>query len=180
VVTVAPILHSAGVGKTTGWRLNYSALLLAQLVSSATFASINPFLPLYLIDIGETQATVIVWVGAISAGSILQLFANPFWGAIADRFGRKAMVVRSLFGVAIVMGALVFAQAAWQVFAIRGVQGAVAAPNPALLGLASTVLPAAQLGAGLGVLQTVQFVGRPRVHCSADLPRPDSVTEVPS
>ena len=137
MVAVEPTLHSANVGKTIGWRLNYSALLLAQLVSSATFASINPFLPLYLIDLGETQASVIIWVGAISAGSnILQLFANPFWGAIADRFGRKAMVVRSLFGVAVVMGALVFAQAAWQVFVIRLVQGAVAAPNPALLGLA--------------------------------------------
>src|SRR5437879_3634571 len=130
------------------------------MVSSATFASINPFLPLYLIDLGETESSAIVWVGAISAASnVLQLFANPFWGAIADRFGRKAMVVRSLFGVAIVMGTLVFAQAAWHVFVIRLVQGAVAAPNPALLGIASSVLPLAQLGAGLGVLQTVQFVG---------------------
>ena len=155
-----PTLHSARVAPASGWRLNYAALLLAQLVSSATFASINPFLPLYLLELGETQASVILWVGLISAGSnILQLFANPFWGAIADRFGRKAMVVRSLFGVAVVMGVLVFAQTAWQVFLIRAVQGAVAAPNPALLGLASTVLPAARLGAGLGVLQTVQFVG---------------------
>ena len=103
-------VHSTTALRTTGWRLNYAALLLAQLVSSATFASINPFLPLYLIDLGENQASVIVWVGAISAGSnILQLFANPFWGVIADRFGRKAMVYVSGAFMAVVGAAFVFA-----------------------------------------------------------------------
>jgi hypothetical protein len=64
VVAVEPTPQSANVGKTTSWRLNYSALLFAQLVSSPTFASINPFLPLYLIDL---------FVGVLVANNRLNL-----------------------------------------------------------------------------------------------------------
>jgi DHA1 family multidrug resistance protein-like MFS transporter len=157
-VAKSPMLVDSS--SSPGWRVNYAALLFAQLVSSATFGPITPFLPLHMIELGEDQAAAIVWVGAISTGmGIMQLLANPLWGAVADRFGRKAVVVRALLGSAIFLGGLFFTRAVWQVFAIRVVQGALSAPNAALLALATSILPTAQMGAGLGMLQTVQFVG---------------------
>jgi len=142
------------------WQINYAPLLAAQFVSAATFASVSPFLSLYLIELGESQASAIVWAGAISvAANIVQLGAIPLWGALADRFGRKAMVVRALFGAALAIGSLVFARQAWHVFVNRLVQGAVSSPNAAILALASAILPGTRLGIGMGVLQTVQFLG---------------------
>ena len=134
MVAVEPALHSAGPGTTpgaaSGWRLNYASLLLAQLVSSATFASINPFLPLYLIDLGEDQA-------ASSSGLGPSPPHRTSCNCSRIRSGGRSQIATvarrwwwSLFGVAIVMGVLVFAQAAWQVFVIRAVQGR--SPRPIL------------------------------------------------
>src|SRR5262245_29437202 len=142
------------------WQVDYAPLLLGQFVSAATFASVSPFLSLYLIELGESQESAIVWAGAISvAANLLQLVSVPLWGALADRYGRKTMVVRALVGASIALGTLVLAQQAWQVLLNRIFQGAVSSPNAAILALTSSILPPAQLGPGLGALQTVQFLG---------------------
>jgi MFS transporter, DHA1 family, multidrug resistance protein len=142
------------------WQVSYAPLLLAQFVSAATFASVSPFLSLYLIELGESQASAILWAGAISvAANVLQLISVPFWGVLADRYGRKAMVVRALFGASLAISSLVLATQAWHVFVNRLFQGAVSSPNAAILALASAILPQGQLGAGMGTLQTAQFLG---------------------
>ena len=66
-------------------------------MSAATFASVSPFLSLYLIELGETQESAIVWAGAISvAANVLQLVAVPMWGALADRYGRRIPLIANL------------------------------------------------------------------------------------
>jgi len=153
-------LGSGLAGSGGRWQINYGPLLLAQFVSAATFASVTPFLSLYLIELGESEASAIVWAGAISVGAnVLQFLAVPMWGVLADRFGRKAMVVRALVGAGLALGSLVLARQAWHVFVNRLFQGVVSSPNAAILALASAILPAARLGAGMGVLQTAQFLG---------------------
>jgi MFS transporter, DHA1 family, multidrug resistance protein len=153
-------LESGLAGSGGRWQINYGPLLLAQFVSAATFASVTPFLSLYLIELGESQASAIVWAGAISVGAnVLQFVAVPMWGVLADRFGRNATVVRALVGAGLAIGSLVLARQAWHVFVNRLFQGVVSSPNAAILALASAILPAARLGAGMGVLQTAQFLG---------------------
>ena len=153
-------IAAGGAGGGGRWQINYGPLLLAQFVSAATFASVSPFLSLYLIELGESQASAIVWAGIISVGAnVLQFVAVPMWGVLADRFGRKAMVVRALVGAGLALGSLVLARQAWHVFVNRLFQGVASSPNAAILALASAILPAARLGAGMGVLQTAQFLG---------------------
>ena len=62
------------------------------------FGFILPFLPLYLREIGVTpDSAVVFWSGALltSPGVSLAIF-SPIWGALADRRGRKLMVLRSM------------------------------------------------------------------------------------
>src|SRR5437879_13885595 len=62
------------------------------------FGFVLPFLPLYLKEIGVTpESAVVFWSGALvtSTGVSLAIF-SPLWGALADRRGRKLMVLRSM------------------------------------------------------------------------------------
>jgi MFS transporter, DHA1 family, multidrug resistance protein len=135
-------------------------VLLTQILSAATFSSVIPFLPLFLRELGEDEAGAIAWTGAISAvGAAIQLIAIPVWGALADRVGRKPMVARALLVAGGSFGVLTLAVAPWHVLAIRSVQAVGAAPNAALLALAASILPAAHLSLGMGLMQTAQFLG---------------------
>ena len=71
----------------------------------AAMTMIVPFLPLYLQELGVTDpGQISIWSGVIFGVNFLTAFLfAPLWGKIADRQGRKLMVLRSGFGMAIVM-----------------------------------------------------------------------------
>ena len=146
--------------RRASWVGNFLAILVCQFFVFATFSSAFPFLPLYLRELGEDEAGAVAWTGlAQSVGSAVLLVATPLWGALADRVGRKPMVVRSLVGGATSLGLMGLATQAWHLLVLRGLQGATAGTNSAVIALAASVLPTARLGLGLGLLQTAQFLG---------------------
>src|SRR5687767_6768317 len=61
----------------------------------------QPFMPLYVRYLGVTDpADAARWSGlAAAAGPIGTAMMSPLWGAMADRYGRKAMVMRALIAV---------------------------------------------------------------------------------
>jgi len=121
---------------------------------------VQPFLPLYLRELGESEASAVAWTGAMMSTSFgLQMLVNPVWGTLSDRFGRKAMVMRAQLSTVVTFGLLPFTAQPWQVFAVRSAQGVVGGAGPALTTLAATILPPKRLGFGLGLFQTAQFIG---------------------
>jgi DHA1 family multidrug resistance protein-like MFS transporter len=125
------------------------------------FGMALPFLPLYVerLGVGSPEAAA-TWAGAMTSASglVLALLA-PVWGEIADRYGRKPMVARALFGSGLVVGLMSLAQSPTQLFALRTAQGAVSGTVAASRTLLASVAPAAELGFALGMMQTAQFVG---------------------
>jgi MFS transporter, DHA1 family, multidrug resistance protein len=83
----------------------------------------------------------------------------PIWGALADRHGRKAMVVRALFGGGAVVAMMSLARTPLQLLALRTVQGAFSGTVSATRTLVASVVPAAELGFALGTMQTAAFIG---------------------
>lgn len=143
-----------------GWVRGFAVVLVCQFFVFATFSSVMPFLPLYLRDLGEDEKGAIAWAGLIQTGSALVLFvATPLWGALSDRVGRKPMLVRALLGGGVSFLAMSLVNQSWQVFLLRMFQGATAGTNSAIVALAASLLPPSRLGMGMGVLQTVQFLG---------------------
>jgi hypothetical protein len=56
----------------------YLALLICQCLFTTTFAMVNPFIPLYLSELGEDTAAVVLWTGAIfGIGNVVQIVAFP-------------------------------------------------------------------------------------------------------
>jgi len=120
-----------------------------------------PFLPMYVQALGVTErAQVAVWSGVISGSAALTMAVlAPVWGVLADRYGRKPMLVRSMVGGAIVVAAMGFVGDVWQLLAVRLVQGAVTGSQAAAAALVAASTPANQVGFALGLISTAVQVG---------------------
>jgi len=86
-------------------------------------------------------------------------FSAPIWGLVADRYGRKLMVIRSMFAGAVVLGLMGLATSPWHIFFLRILQGMTTGTVTASVTMVSSVTPAAQLGLSLGILQTALLLG---------------------
>ena len=88
-----------------GWKRNVWALSLVVFVAFVGFQSFSPFLPLYIRELGVTDpGRIALWAGVLSAVTpAVSGILSPFFGRMADRFGRKAMMIRSLAGFVIII-----------------------------------------------------------------------------
>ena len=115
-------------------RANLWVICAAQFLTLGGMTAVLPLIPLYLQQIGVADRAVLkYWTGAIgSAPFAVAVFATPIWGALADRFGHKPMVVRSVFGIAIATVGMGFSATPLSLLGWRGVQGAVSGVFPAM------------------------------------------------
>ena len=143
------------------WRRNLAALTTAVFIGFTGFTLVMPFLPIYIGQMGVTDVgEIAAWTG-VSLGvtpAMTAVFA-PLWGRLADRFGRKLMVARSLFSFIIIMGAMAFVTQPWQLFGLRVVQGFFAGYGALCLAMAAESAPPGKLAQSIGLVQTVQRLG---------------------
>jgi MFS family permease len=83
----------------------------------------------------------------------------PAWGRMADRFGRKIMVERSLASFVLVMSAMAFVTQPWHVFALRVFQGLFAGYGALTLAMAADSAPPGKMPQAIGTIQTAQRLG---------------------
>src|SRR6202012_835740 len=86
-------------------------------------------------------------------------FVSPFWGRVADRRGRKLMVLRSCLTMGVFIALMSLSQNAWQLLGLRALMGAFAGFNAASIALVASQAPARRIGYALGWLSTGQLVG---------------------
>ncbi len=87
------------------WQRNVWALSLSVFIAFVGFQFFAPFLPLYVRELGVTDpAKISLWSGLLMAvtPAVSGLLA-PLFGRLADRFGRKLMLIRSLAGFTVIM-----------------------------------------------------------------------------
>jgi len=99
------------------WRRNLQMLPVANLLTSMGFALSFPFLPVMVQSLGVRE-NLETWIGNMMLLFYVISFASgPFWGGIADHFGRKIMVLRAMLGMGILMSLVPFAPTPfWFVF----------------------------------------------------------------
>lgn len=143
------------------WQRNLFAVTAASFIGFTGFTLVMPFLPLYfqllgVADLGELA----MWSGlSLGVTPALTAMLAPLWGRLADRYGRKIMVVRSLVSFVIVMSALAFVTRAWHVFALRAVQGLFAGYGALTLTMAADSAPRERTAYAIGFVQTAQRLG---------------------
>jgi MFS transporter, DHA1 family, multidrug resistance protein len=148
-------------GIVARWQINLGVLWLGNFLVMAGMTMITPFLPLYLKTLGMSgNHEVAVWGGWIFAVNFLSAFIfQPIWGGLADRYGRKMMLLRSGFGMAIIMVLMGFATNAWHLLILRFLNGTISGFVPAAIALLSANTPKDKVGFAMGTLQSGTVAG---------------------
>jgi DHA1 family multidrug resistance protein-like MFS transporter len=142
------------------WRRNVWALTLTVFISFVGFQFFSPFLPLYIRELGVTDpAKIALWAGAQAAVTpAMSGLLSPVFGRLADRFGRKMMLIRSLVGFVVIVAAMGLVTSVEQLFIARVVMGLFAGFTPMVMALATTSAPKDKVPAAIGMVQSAQLL----------------------
>lgn len=143
------------------WKKNLYILMVSQFLVMSAMSMIIPFLPLYLKEMGMTDPKQTqLWAGLIFGINFLSAFVMaPVWGSLADKVGRKIMVLRSGFGMSIVIFLMGLAVSPLQLLLLRLLNGTVSGFIPASISLTATNTPKERTGYALGMLQSGAVAG---------------------
>ncbi len=144
-----------------GWKRNLRILVVSQFLVMSAMTMIIPFLPLYLQELGvNNPQTLSIWAGVIFGANFLTAFLfSPLWGRMADKYGRKMMILRSGFGMALIISLTGFATGPISLLLLRLLNGVISGFIPASIGLVSTNTPKEKVGYALGLLQSGTVAG---------------------
>ncbi len=143
------------------WKHTLYLMFAAQFLTSIGFSTIIPFLPSYVRDLGSrTDTDILFWIAAVfSVQGLTVMIASPIWGAIADRYGRKLMIQRVLFGGAVVILLMGFVRSAEELVVLRAVQGLITGMVAASNSLVAAAVPRRRMGYAMGAMQTALWGG---------------------
>lgn len=138
------------------WKRNLYVCWFGSFATTAGMSLITPFLPLYIQQLGIHQtAAVEQWSGlAFGATFLLSAIVSPIWGRMADKRGRKLMLLRASLGMAIVITAIGFVHNVYELVGLRLVMGAVSGYISASITMIATQTPKEHAGWALGTLST--------------------------
>ncbi len=143
------------------WRRNLYILMGSQFLVMGAMTMIIPFLPLYLQEMGVTDPDKNqMWAGLIFGINFLSAFVMaPVWGSLADKKGRKIMVLRSGFGMSVVILLTGLATSPMQLLLLRLLNGTISGFVPSSISLVATNTPRERVGYALGLLQSGGVAG---------------------
>lgn len=143
------------------WKRTVYICLFGAFLTSMGTSQVAPILPLYVETMGVTdQAAVAQWSGwALGITFIVVALVAPFWGKLADRKGRKLILLRASFGMMLCNLLIAFVQTPWQLVLARTAQGAVSGFFSGSVTLVSAETPEEHTGWALGMLAAANLAG---------------------
>ncbi len=125
------------------------------------FSFVFPFMPLFIEKLGHfTNQQAAFWAGIAEGASGVGMFIfSPLWGILADRSGRKPMVLRAMFGAAIVVTLIGISPNVPFLITMRFIQGALTGTIAAASALISSITPRDKMPLAMGLLMTTVYVG---------------------
>lgn len=143
------------------WRRNLVVCVFGSFTTLLSLSMLLPFLPLYVQQLGVTSSSAVIqWSGVAFGATFLGTAVTaPLWGHLADRFGRKPMVVRAAIGMAITMSLIGVAHSVAELVVLRllaGLLGGYASSSIVMIGAQT---PRERSGWALGTLSTGALTG---------------------
>ncbi|MCL1840531.1 MAG: MFS transporter [Propionibacteriaceae bacterium] len=131
-------------------------LVVIQFLNMMGMTLVIPVLPFVTLEYVHSEASLAWWVGVLEAVFALASFAvAPLLGALSDRFGRRPVLIYSVFGAAVgyvlfgVGGSLAMLALA------RVVQGLASGDMPAIFGYVADITPPEDRARRFGFLGAV-------------------------
>ncbi|MFC0331602.1 MFS transporter [Paenibacillus sepulcri] len=142
------------------WERNLMVLWIGVFFCSTAYSISIPFLPIFLnTDLGVTEHLEI-WSGfAFGITFLASALISPFWGSLADKYGRKPMLIRSGFSLAALYLINYFIHDPYWFLVVRIFQGLLAGFVPAAIALVATNTPEEKTGYALGIMATAGATG---------------------
>jgi DHA1 family multidrug resistance protein-like MFS transporter len=142
------------------WKRNLIMLWIGVFFCSMAYTISIPFLPIFLhTDLG-IKTGLEAWSGITFGVSFLaSALIAPFWGSLADKYGRKPMLIRSGFSLSVMYFATFFVHDPYVFLIVRIFQGLLAGFVPASIALIATNTPEKEVGYALSVMSTASAAG---------------------
>ncbi|MDD2485956.1 MAG: MFS transporter [bacterium] len=141
------------------YRRNLLILSTTVFLASMSWSQIMPFLPLFLQDIG-VKHNLLRWSGLIfAAHPVAAMFAQPAWGKLGDKYGRKTMVIRAGFCLGCIYFAMSLCTSPWQLVLLRFINGALTGFIPGSYALIATNTPQKIAPRAVATAQTASATG---------------------
>ncbi|NIF48532.1 multidrug efflux MFS transporter [Enterobacter sp. Ap-1006] len=143
------------------WKVNLISVWFGCFFTGLAISQILPFLPLYVEQLGVTSHEALsLWSGlTFSVTFLVSAIVSPMWGSLADRKGRKLMLLRASFGMAVAILLQAFATNVWQLFLLRAVMGLTSGYIPNAMALVASQVPRERSGWAISTLSTGQISG---------------------
>ncbi|WP_313228311.1 multidrug efflux MFS transporter [Leclercia sp.] len=143
------------------WKVNLISVWFGCFFTGLAISQILPFLPLYVSQLGvSSHEALSMWSGlTFSVTFLVSAIVSPMWGCLADRKGRKLMLLRASLGMAIAILLQAFATNVWQLFLLRALMGLTSGYIPNAMALVASQVPRERSGWAISTLSTAQISG---------------------
>ncbi|MEK0315340.1 MFS transporter [Cohnella sp. 56] len=142
------------------WKRNLYVLWTGVFFCSMAYSAAIPFIPLFLKNDLGVEHHVNQWSGfAFGVTFLASALIAPYWGSLADKYGRKPMLIRSGYSLAALYLVTYFVQDPYVFLIVRVCQGLLAGYVPASIALVATNTPEDKSGYALGIMATAGASG---------------------
>ena len=143
------------------WKKNLFVLSIAVFIAGIAFSEIMPFLSLYINTLSNfSHQQLNFWSGIVYSGTfIVSAVVSPWWGKLADKKGRKPMILRAGIGMSVVIACMGLVQNVWQLLLLRMLQGVFSGFISNSNALVATETPKTNSGQALGTIASAITAG---------------------
>lgn len=144
------------------WKITLYTVWFSQILSIMSFNFGMPFIPFYIQqDLGVVQPDSIkIYTGLLSlAPAVTMAIMAPVWGIVADRFGKKLMLLRAMLCAAVIIGIMGLVTDVNQLLVLRFIQGVFTGTVTASSALVASAAPSNRLSYALGFMSSSTFIG---------------------
>ncbi|MCY7071569.1 multidrug efflux MFS transporter [Streptococcus oralis] len=142
------------------WKENLRVAWFGSFLTGASISLVVPFMPIFVEQLGIERNQVAFYAGlAISISAVSAALISPIWGILADKYGRKPMMIRAGLAMTITMGGLAFVPNIYWLLFLRLLNGVFTGFVPNATALIASQVPKDKSGAALGTLSTGVVAG---------------------
>jgi DHA1 family multidrug resistance protein-like MFS transporter len=144
------------------WKRNLFVISFALCIVMSAMSMVMPFLPLFIqSELGvEDPHQVTAWAGIVFGANFLTAgLISPLWGNLADKYGRKIMILRSGYSMSVIIALTGLVGNVWHLLGLRLLNGTVGGIIPAGTALIASATPKEKVGWAQGVLQSSTVAG---------------------
>ena len=142
------------------WKQTLFLICITQGITSTGWTFMSPLYPIFIqeeLGIGDAKEAAF-WAGLTSGVFAISMgLAGPFWGYLADRHGRKPLLIRAYAAGSLILLLSGLVTNVTQLMGVRVLHGAISGSVGPSMALAASAVPRNRMALAVGMLQFANF-----------------------